>query len=92
MWRALIISVLSVAPAAAEELYPPLVSDYYCTDSSGSRVELGDVICIQASCQTWMARCEMSLNNPMWRKVQEGCPAVEAMPSLLDRLQRLDPA
>ena len=25
----------------------------------------------------FMARCEMSLNNPMWREVQEGCLSSE---------------
>ena len=78
-------------PKSMAELYPPLPGvEYYCTDSEGARVELGDVICITASCQTWMARCEMTASNrmAMWRKLQDGCPAV----SVFDRLQALQPA
>jgi hypothetical protein len=62
--------------------------DYYCTGSNGERYELGEVICITASsCQVWLAKCDMSLNNPMWRKVQDGCPTA----SLLDRIHALQP-
>lgn len=63
--------------------------DYFCTGSDGRRHEMGDVVClINNSCtQTWLAKCDMSLNNPMWRKVQDGCPAA----SLLQRFQHLQP-
>ncbi len=63
--------------------------DYYCTGSDGTRHELGEVVClINNSCsQTWLAKCDMSLNNPMWRKVQDGCPAA----TLFQRFQRLHP-
>lgn len=63
--------------------------DYYCTGSDGSRHELGEVVClVNNSCQQiWMAKCDMSLNNPMWRKVQDGCPAA----TLLERFDRLQP-
>ncbi len=74
------------APKPMAELYPPLPGvEYFCTDGSGARVDLGGVICITASCQTWMARCEMAASNrmAMWRKLQDGCPAV----SLDDRLR-----
>ena len=68
---------------------PPLPKiEYYCTDSTGARREMGEIICITASCQTWMARCDMSLNNPAWRKVQDGCPGA----SLYDFFEGLDPA
>ena len=79
-----------VKPKSMAELYPPLPGvEYYCTDTEGRRVDLGGVICITASCQTWMARCEMAASNrmAMWRKTQEGCPGV----SLRDRLQNIDP-
>ncbi len=71
-------------PKSLAELYPPLPGvEYYCTDSMGQRVDVGGVICITASCQTWMARCEMTSTNRMaiWRKVQDGCPGV----SLIER-------
>ncbi len=61
--------------------------EYFCTDADGARHELGEVICITAGCDTWLARCDMSLNNPTWRRVQDGCPGV----SLYRRLQLLQP-
>ena len=62
--------------------------DYYCTGGNGERYELGEVICINASsCQVWLAKCDMSLNNPMWRKIQDGCPVA----SLLERIHALQP-
>lgn len=45
----------------------------YCTDKTGSRVELGQVICLQVDGRMFTARCEMSLNNPMWREQTDGC-------------------
>jgi len=45
----------------------------YCTDRSGSRVELGQTICLQVDGRMFMAQCQMSLNVPMWREVQQGC-------------------
>ncbi|PRX35001.1 hypothetical protein SAMN05216257_102525 [Meinhardsimonia xiamenensis] len=50
--------------------------DYSCTDAEGNRVPLGTVACFTASCQTWTARCELSLTNVIWRKLQDGCPGV----------------
>lgn len=84
-----------LAPFAAEaqtstQLYPPLPGvEYYCTDSYGDRVELGSVICVTASCQTYMVRCEMVAqgNMAMWRQVQHGCPTV-----FYDRLKALQPS
>ncbi len=56
---------------------PPLPKiEYYCTDAEGARRELGEVICIRAGCRSWLARCEMSLNSPMWREIRDGCPGV----------------
>lgn len=47
--------------------------DCYCTDRTGSRVELGEIICLQVDGKMFMAQCQMSLNVPMWRKTQDGC-------------------
>lgn len=60
------------------------VIDCYCTDKVGSRVELGDTICLQVDGRMFMAQCQMSLNVPMWREVQKGC--------LSSRLQSVDPS
>lgn len=59
------------------------VIDCYCTDKAGSRVELGDTICLQVDGRMFMAQCQMSLNVPMWREVQKGC--------LSSRLQSINP-
>ena len=60
---------------------PPLPKiEYYCTDAEGKRRELGEIICITASCQSWLAQCGMSANNPAWRKLQDGCPGVSLRP------------
>ncbi len=60
------------------------VIDCYCTDKSGSRVELGETICLQVDGRMFMAQCQMSLNVPMWRETQEGC--------LSSRLQSIQPS
>jgi hypothetical protein len=94
MLRILAIILLLPALAHAEGMKhsvkskdaPPLRKiELYCTDSNGQRRELGAVICITASCLTWTAKCDMSLNNVMWRKLQDGCPAV----SVIDQLKLL---
>lgn len=46
----------------------------FCTDSTGQRVELGRTSCLKIGSQQVLARCDMSLNNPTWRRIQEGCP------------------
>jgi len=81
-------------PKSFAELYPPLPGvEYYCTDAQGGRVEVGGVICVTASCTTWMARCDMAASNRMaiWRKTQDGCPGAAAT-SLRDRLKSLQPS
>jgi hypothetical protein len=57
-------------PPAKGYRYP----DCYCTDSQGSRVEIGRTACLRIGSQEVLAQCDMSLNNPIWRRVQEGCP------------------
>jgi hypothetical protein len=52
--------------------------DCYCTDKGGDRIELGETICLQVDGRMFMAQCQMSLNVPMWREVQEGCLSSKA--------------
>lgn len=47
----------------------------YCTDSQGARVELGETRCLSVDGRSFLAQCEMALNNPMWREVGRGCPS-----------------
>ena len=77
MWRPTLLLVCLALPAAAQDIPPPRPIELYCTDSNGDRIELGEIICISTSCvPRYLARCEMSLNNVMWRKLQDGCPGV----------------
>ncbi|RBW57694.1 hypothetical protein [Ruegeria sp. A3M17] len=74
MKRLILVLMLFVTPALADVIGPGgKVQDCYCTDKSGSRVELGEMICLQVDGRMFMAQCQMSLNVPMWREVQEGC-------------------
>ena len=50
--------------------------DCFCTDSAGKRVELGKTTCLQIGSRQVLARCGMSLNNPTWRRISDGCPSV----------------
>lgn len=76
MSKRLFIAACCLVPglAAADVTGPGgKVIDCYCTDRSGSRIELGETICLQVDGRMFMAQCQMSLNVPMWREVQEGC-------------------
>ncbi len=66
---------LPAAPYAKADVIGPggKVRDCYCTDSTGGRVELGETICLHVDGRMFMAQCQMSLNVPMWREVQQGC-------------------
>ncbi len=94
MVRVVLLLSLLAGPAFADgtgkksfsELYPALPGvEYFCLDARGLRYELGQSICVTASCQTWMATCSMSLNNTTWRKISDGCPTA----SLVDRIKAL---
>lgn len=70
---ALVVAVTAL-PAVADITYPSgKAVECYCTDSVGARVELGETICLQVDGRMFMAQCQMSLNVPMWREVEEGC-------------------
>ena len=58
--------------------------DCFCTDSGGDRIELGQTICLQVDGRMFMAQCQMSLNVPMWREVQEGCLSTSVEPILIN--------
>ncbi|MBM1557137.1 hypothetical protein JQV19_10850 [Sulfitobacter mediterraneus] len=74
MKRIAMLASLIALPATADVVGPGgKTIDCYCTDRSGSRVELGETICLQVDGRMFMAQCQMSLNVPMWREVQQGC-------------------
>lgn len=75
-------------PALADVTGPGgRVIDCYCTDSTGGRVELDEEICLYVDGRAFMARCEMSLNNPIWRDTGRAC-----LSSRLAPLQSVEPA
>ncbi|SLN43524.1 hypothetical protein TRL7639_02282 [Falsiruegeria litorea R37] len=81
MTRIFMLILALSSPVAADVVGPGgKVQDCYCTDQSGSRIELGETICLQVDGRMFMAQCQMSLNVPMWREVQEGCLSSQANP------------
>ena len=55
----------------------------YCTDKTGARVELGQVMCLEVDGRRFTAQCQMSLNVPMWRELRNDCvmSQIETTPS-----------
>jgi len=79
---AIVISAALVVPALADvKGRDGKIIECYCTDRTGSRVELGQSICLQVDGRMFTAQCQMSLNVPMWREVQKGCLSSEAQSS-----------
>lgn len=74
-YAAALLAMLAMAPVAVADVVTPQgkVIDCYCTDSGGNRVELGEQICLQVDGRMFMAQCQMSLNVPMWREIEQGC-------------------
>ena len=69
-----LVALTALHPALADVKAPGgKTIDCYCTNSTGARVELGETICLQVGGRMFMAQCQMSLNVPMWREVQQGC-------------------
>ena len=74
MLRIVLLSALMASPAVADVTSPSgKTVECYCTDKQRNRVELGETVCLQVDGRMFMAQCQMSLNVPMWREVQEGC-------------------
>jgi hypothetical protein len=94
MLRAALVLVLLSGPAAAADWTPPPAKDgfsypeCYCTNR-GEKVAVGDTACLRIGGRDYLAQCDMSLNNPIWRRLSEGCPPAPgaALPSGLERLQ-----
>ena len=69
----LIIALLAAAMTTQSVAQARKTVECYCTDKSGARVELGQSKCLNVGGRFFMARCEMSLNVPMWREQDGGC-------------------
>lgn len=71
--------MFAAAPCLADVTSPSgKTVECYCTDKSGTRVELGQTICLQVDGRMFMAQCQMSLNVPMWREISQGCLSSQA--------------
>ena len=66
MKRFLIPFLIAASPALSDGIYNGKTVDCYCTDQGGGRIELGEMICLHVDGRSFMAQCQMSLNNPMW--------------------------
>jgi len=75
--------ILMVLPHAAipDVKHGDITIDCYCTDTFGKRVELGESICLHVDGRSFVARCEMSLNNPTWRDTGERCTVSRLTPA-----------
>jgi|AVFP01.1.fsa_nt_gi hypothetical protein len=71
MYRCVVLAALTAAlPAWAETASTP---SCYCTGSRGERVELGETVCLTVGGRSFLALCDMSLNNPAWRDTGQPC-------------------
>ncbi|MEO1316848.1 MAG: hypothetical protein AAFW01_09730 [Pseudomonadota bacterium] len=59
-----------VRPPAKEGYSYP---DCYCTDSTGGRVEVGELACLRIGGREVTSRCEEADNLTIWRHQGEGC-------------------
>ncbi len=92
MFRAACLLAVLCGPATADVLTPGGRSiPCYCTDSEGDRVEMGEIICLTVNGRSFTAQCQMSLNNPMWRELNEGCLSSQLAPAAPPALQSLTP-
>lgn len=86
--KQVVLLLLALAPSAATTAVADVVGpggktiDCFCTDSRGARVELGEKICLYVDGRAFMATCEMSLNNPIWRDTGDGCLSSESRPAM----------
>ncbi|SDW94415.1 hypothetical protein SAMN04488001_2056 [Litoreibacter albidus] len=74
MWKYAAAFTVLALPTSADVTSPSgKTVECYCTDKAGSRVELGEQRCLNVGGRIFMARCEMSLNVPMWREMKTSC-------------------
>ncbi|MCO6381667.1 MAG: hypothetical protein JXQ91_05040 [Vannielia sp.] len=83
MKRLLAMLALLATPAVADGTMGGKTIDCYCTDSTGSRVELGQNICLTVGGRSFTAQCQMSLNVPMWREISPNCLSSSLRPGQL---------
>lgn len=77
---ALLVGLAPGGAFAGEVFIPPPPKEGYsypeCMCSNrGEMHPMGAVACLTVDGKSFLARCEMSLNNPTWRPVSDGCPS-----------------
>lgn len=65
-------------PAFSDATIGGKTVDCYCTDKTGSRIELGQIMCLEVDGRRFTAQCQMSLNVPMWRELRSDCVMSDA--------------
>ena len=74
MWKYVLAFTVLALPISADVTSPSgKTVECYCTDKAGARVEMGENRCLSVGGRIFMARCEMSLNVPMWRETGGSC-------------------
>jgi len=75
-------------PPAEGHSYP----ECYCTNR-GVKVQVGQMTCLKVGGREFTARCGMSLNNPAWREVKDGCDDVlsQGLPRSLPVSELVEP-
>lgn len=58
-----------------------------CRNRDGSKLELGQTVCIRVGDVSYLARCEMDLNVTTWRKLRDGCPEARLSVATLPLMQ-----
>jgi hypothetical protein len=83
--RLILIGAATVILAGAAAT--PASADCTCRGRGGIEAFLGETVCLPTSNGARLARCEMVLNNPSWRFLDEPCPQ-----AMLDRLSNVQTA
>ncbi len=69
----IVLTFLAAALSTQSVAQGKKTQDCYCRNKGGERVEIGQTRCLNVGGRIFMARCEMSLNVPMWREQEGGC-------------------
>lgn len=69
-----LLGVLILCPLLVLPLAVEAAGECTCRNRDGSRYQQGAVACLKVDGRTYLARCEMALNVPNWKKLQDGCP------------------
>ena len=85
MARLVLALALLPTALAADATIGGQTVDCYCTDKTGSRIELGETICLEVDGRMFTAQCQMSLNVPMWRELNDGCLSSDARSRIFQR-------